>query len=436
MKPHHLHRLIEEHLETAHAKGESEQPKIQPVHCDSIRKLVNHYKQNGVYWTREAGQTFQSMLAVVLSTTSEGGQLGLRVLGPPGSLKSTFAESISMADTYVYPRSTFRGIVSGWHKTGRADQLALKLNGMCLFVKEADTLLQMPNLPQIQSELRDVLGDGVIRSEYRVGKEYEIYTSFSVVLCGTKALRGMDDAILGSRFLDSVIHDPSTPHDRIVDKAVLSQYDTIKNSLTNPNGRTESGKPQAKIKSMIRRLAPQTVGFINYKREQLQESTEFEDPVDGQMEDIKSMGEIVAHCRARVPRSKEGILYRPEKELPTRVSEQLLRVGMFLAIVTQKEPPYRLTKTVMGTVKKIFRDTCYGFPFEVLTLLSREDLTTKQLALLLRLPDTRVFNILQDMRELGTTSFRMVPNSHGKGRRSHYHCLTDEVKELTIKAFR
>ena len=248
------------------AEEEEHKNKFTPIPCSSSKELVEHFKGT-LEWTKDIEYTLLSMVSVCLSTNTTGGQLGLRVIGPPGSVKSTLAECMSHSRRYVYPRSKFTGIISGWTSLRKSKQTANKMNEKCVLIKDADTMLQLPNLKQIESEIRDVLGDGVIRSEYRTGVEIEINTLFTMILCGTKVLRRMDDALLGSRFIDVVVYDSiKTKAEPIVKRAIRSQFDTITRQLAVEDKKEEKGE---RIKDTIARLAPPMMGFLDAKHEQI-----------------------------------------------------------------------------------------------------------------------------------------------------------------------
>lgn len=446
-----LYNAIKERLVTIEIKNEeekSDEPKFTPVPCNSPNELINYYK-SVLEWTQDIEFTLFSMAAVCLSTSTTGGQLGLRVIGPPGSVKSTLAESMSHSRKYVYPRSKFTGIVSGWSSLKKSKQTANKMNGKCVLIKDADTMLQMPNLKQIESEIRDALGDGVIRTEYRTGLEVEIYSLFTMVLCGTKALRRMDDAILGSRFVDVVIHDSKkTDSQPIVKRAIRSQFATISEQL-------EIGKQEERtndIKDTISKLAPPMMGFLEAKHEQLAGGVKIQPLTDDQEDRIYAMGELVSYCRAKVERNqKDTLSYRPEKELGTRLAEQFIRLLAFLSITlapvykslssSSFQKDIKITKKAFAVLRKVVADTCYGFNYDIIQILYKHDKRRKEaegmpreaIAVKLGLSSSQTWNLLQDLQELDIVGTIGVSNPHGKGRKAHYYVLKPYLMEICKK---
>jgi hypothetical protein len=332
---------------------------LKAEECDTWKELCLHWKEN-FFFTTEIQNTLATMIAVVLSTTTEGGQLGLRVIGPPGSAKSTLAECLSEAMELVYSVSKFTGIVSGFGSVSDDQQTAKKIDGKCLLVKDADPMMQMTNLAQIESELRDGLGDGVIRATYKTGRELEIRTLFTSILCGTKSLRGMDNALLGARYIDIVIHNKDTPTRDIVRTAIKSQgrgiIDKLTRNLDNGTSSKDDGEDNNNIDSTIRngsdttpepnkrkpiinKLAPKTIGFLRKKKEYIDSGrVNIKYPNSIQEERIYAAGELIAFLRAKPDTTKGGELkYRVEKELSTRLGELLIRLYLFLQIVINDE---------------------------------------------------------------------------------------------------
>ena len=433
-------------------EGEPDEPQqtIEPIPCETFADLCEYYESE-LELTQEIRDTLACMLAVVISTEEEGGQLALRVIGPPGSAKSTLSESVSVAREWVYPCSKFTGIISGWHNLKKGEQLADKINGKCLIIKDADSQDQLPNRKQIESELRDALGDGVIRGTYKTGKELELEAVFTLIKCGTKALRSGDDNTLGSRYLDVVIHEEGTSTEKIVRRSIKSQFSSIGRSLrkrrrsahSNGNGDTPDELPRKKT---IDTLAPPTYGLLQHMKGLIEEGEiDLKDMTQKQETRFLSMGELIAYCRARVERDKGNLLYRPEKELATRLAEQLTRLALFLSIIflPRNRKTATLTKEVFRIVEKVMRDTCYSFNFEIVKAIFESDRKKKkaegmdkqEIAQQLGISVTQTYEILCDMKELKLVSTRAVSNIHGRGRKSHYYILTPEVKKLCRLAF-
>jgi len=434
---HHLdiYNYVVDHLTEAvpvlsDEQVDSDFKKIDPVPCPTFRELCKVY-ENNLEFTKDIRQCLTTMLAVVLSNGVQGGQLGLRVIGPPGSFKSTLAEALSHCEKYVYPRSKFTGIVSGHDQAEKmAQQMAHKLRGKTIIVKDADPFLQLTNRHQVESEIRDVLGDGVIRVEYRNGKQFEIQTDFNFIMCGTKALRGMDDALLGSRFLDILIHEEGSDTSSIVNRAMDSQFEAITSSFQE-----EDDEDDVQLKKLIPQLAGSTSGFILHKKEQVRYLNRVRPPTAKQRRQIQAMAQLIGIVRNRLDKGRNlEIKYRPEGELPTRLSEQLLRLGIFLALTldNRQEPKeIVISKAVMDILTKIMCDTAYSFQFDIIRALHREAPRCKEeIASEIDVSITQTYNLLQEMQTLRMVNREAKSNPHGKGRKGHFYDLTPQLKKL------
>lgn len=430
------YQFVRERLHEVKLEEESDDDTVDPIPCETFTQLKDHYKKE-LLLSPEIEDTLATMLAVIISTEAEGGQLGLRIIGPPGSAKSTLAEAASLSKELTYPRSKFTGLVSGWGPLNKKEQLAAKIDKKCLIIKDADTMIQLPNLPQVESELRDAMGDGVIRTEYLTGKVIIIHTRFTVIMCGTKVLRQMDSSILGSRFVDIVIHDTKRDSHDIVLKAVNSQFQALCRSLA---GKEKKEEEDSKLKKSINVIGPPTIGFLQHKKHQaFEKGVELIEIPEQRKECILAMGEFVSYCRADVSRDIKGDLrFRPEKELSTRLGETFMRLAFFLAIVLSNNPKKVIvTQRVISILQRICRDTSYGFHYEIIEQLanSREGMNKQQLALALHLEPGQTYKKVCDMQELKIISYRAINNVHGGGHKANYFQLSPIVLKCYKAAF-
>ena len=409
---------------------------VDPIPCQSIQELYDHYfSPKTLEHSPEIEHTLNAMLTVILSTSATGGQLALRVMGEPGTAKSTLAESMSVCNEMVHPMSKFTGIISGWSSIKKSKLLASKINGKTLLIKDADTLLQLPNLSQVESELRDALGDGVIRSDYRTGRSFEIYTLFTLILCGTPILRQMDNARLGARYLDINIRNRNASTDKIVRRAIKSQFRELCSQLSEGIGEVEQDK--VKRKEIIRRLAPPTYGFLLHKRQQIREGIEVVSPGEKQEEIIRSMGEVVSYLRAKVDRDNSGDLrQKAYREAATRLGEQFTRFLVFNAIIGQEPKRGKLkveiTDREHGLAKKIMLDSTEGYGQDIARVLYKNGGETRDvLAAEIGLSPSHTHSLLQDMLELGTVRYDKTSNPHGsRGRNVNLYRLNPELASM------
>ena len=434
-------RLVPVQLSPQREPEEEETPDLDPIECTSFEELLSYFfAKDALEHTPEIEHCLASMLAVVISTTITGGQLGLRVYGPAGSTKSTLAEALAPCKSLVYARSKFTGFVSGWSSIRKSENIANKVNGKCIIIKDADTLLQLQNLKQIESEIRDAMGDGVIRAEYRTGREFEIHTLFTMIMCGTDAIKQMDDVLLGARFLDIRIFEPGTDAKPIVRRAIKSQFSTIWSQLSGEKSYSNNNGSNRPRKEIILKLAPPAMGFMLHKKQQIDSKALRGTPLTpGQEERLLAMGELTAFMRMKVKRSFDGeISRRIQKEIPSRLGEQFVRLVSFLGIVYQDSNQIKISDKEFAVTTKILLDTADGFPLEIVRTLHKNakgGCTTDDLHKALGISETKIREIVTDLRETGVVILEhQASNPHWRaGRKVNIYGLTPEIQKLCSK---
>lgn len=412
---------------------DDDQKDIEPIECTTFDDLLSHYRQQ-LHLSENIEDTLAAMLAVVISTQHPGGQLALRVIGPPGSAKSTLAESMSYWKTRVLPRSKVTGLVSGFNRVKKSQQIARKAHMKCLLIKDADTMMQLPNLTEVESQIRDALGDGCIRAEFRTGKTVITEAYFTMIMCGTGALRQMDNSLLGARFLDIAIHDRHDDPRPVVQKALNSQINILYKSL--------SGEESILIKKGVEELAPPTNGFIEYKCQQSRSLEPVPLPEEFQRR-LNCLSQYIGYCRTEVQRERgtDGdLITRPEQEVISRVVEQMARFTIFLAITFLPENARKLkyTKRTLRVLQKLAKNTSYGFKQEILEALAsaKGPMSKDQLAARIKLSATQTYRVLRDLREVGIVRCQSSTNIHGVGRPTQYWELTPKFIDIYKGAFK
>lgn len=419
-----LIKMAQHGAATSSKEDEEEVQEIEPIPCSSFKQLCKEF-EGQLHFTPPTRDTFAVMLATVISTSLEGDQLWVRVIGPPGSGKSTLAECISASKRHVLATSVFTGFHSGFtggrRGKGKDASLIPLLDDMCFVVKDADTMTSSNRLDQILGELRDIY-DGTSRNRYRnrVANSYEDIRT-TVLLCGTDELRGLNRAFLGDRFLDCEILDANTDTTPFIDRAADNTYAKVVRSLKEHR----SGRPE-KSELPPDRLKAITLGFINHMKENLGQLIPAY-PAESKRT-IKSIARYLAAMRARVRRDNGELLYRSRKELGTRLTAQLTKMAMSLAIVLGRK---EIDKEVVRICKKLVLNTATGFPQEITHALykKKEGLSSKQLHYTLKLSESTIRRHLHNMLELHVVQRGSRPNNSGvRGRDLDCWTLTKEVR--------
>lgn len=411
-------------------------PTLEPIHREKFADLCKDFDDN-LHFHPNMKDTLAVMLSVVTSTTLYGDQIWFRVIGPPGSGKTTLAECVTAAKDFIIGRSVLTGFHSGFTAgdggSKRTASLIPRLKGKTLIVKDADTVVNSPSRDRILSELRDIY-DGTSRAEYR-NRQIEEHTGIQAtfILCGTDELRALNRTFLGERFLDcEILGDESqTP---FLERAIENTYDKILGSLKPPEEEQTDHEVHGEARTEFLQRA--TMGFIYHLKAGLEAGTVVGPGYpDAMKKRVSALGNVLASVRAKVRRDRDELLYRPRKELGTRLVSQLTKLAVCLAIVLGKK---NVDREVLRILQKVVKDTGEGFQMEITGLLARNKngLTTKQIALTLGLAETSVGRVLKDMQELALIEREDRPNRSGiRGRNAHYFILSVELRTQWETAF-
>lgn len=412
---------------TVQASDSSKEEDLEPIPRTKFSDLCQDF-DHSLHFTPNMKDTLAVMLSVVISTELQGDQIWIRVIGPPGSGKTTLAECIGAAKEWTVSRSVITGFHSGFvdpEARKKDASLIPTIDGKTFIVKDADTLIQSPSRDKILSELRDIY-DGTSRAQYR-NRKTNIYEGLRVtfLLCGTDELRTLNRTFLGERFLDVEIlgQEDRNPY---LDSALENAYARVTGSL---RPKTEDSEVHGSEKSDHLKRA--TIGYIQHLKTTIQEAA-IPDLPPSQGGKIKAMGQILSLMRARVRRESGEVSFRPRAELATRIVSQLVKMGICLAIVHQKRT---IDHEVIRILRKVVLDSAEGFVLEITRLLAHNPrgLSTRQIALELQIPETTVRRIISDLKEFRVVEISTVPNNSGiRGRHLHMNKLVREVRDLWV----
>lgn len=396
---------------------------VEPIECTDFGTLCDYFK-NHLHFTPAMEFTLAVCIATVISTPLPGEQLWFRIIGPPGSGKTTLAECVSVAREYCFPKSILTGFHSGMRKSkysgGKEPSLIPLMNGKCVVIKDADTLLNAGNKDKILSELRDIY-DGSSRTGYRTGKHQdfeELRNSF--LLCGTDALRGLNRSFLGERFLDCDILGDS-PTSKFLDSAFQSAFSSLNTSLTG----SEATGQNSRI------LKQATYGLLRHLCTRIQQHQIKPPTITSKGEStLKATAQLLSFTRARVERDKEGMMYRPRAELATRLTKQFAKLAICLSIVYEESS---INSKIIDGCGKVMLDTSHGFEYEIIQKIheAHNGQSAHQMHSELGIAESTVRRICDDLQELFILERREQSNQSGVGgRNAHLWYLTKEVRDV------
>lgn len=330
--------------------------------CKSWDDLLNVWNE-ALVMTKELEGALACSLAVVLSTRMPEDQLWMKLVSVASSGKTTIAEALSTNRDFVYPKDSLTKFYSGTRlKPGQKDPSIIpKINGKTLIIKDGDPLLKAADRDAILAQARGLYDtSGRVHYNTHIDRNYE-NIRFSWILCGTPALRAIDNSELGERFLDYVITEKIKfqLEDKICDMVIARLF---KYRGVEVNGTAEGQK----TKEMLRAMAL-TGGYVRYLRTHMSKILNGVHPTNEQGQQCKRYARFVSFMRTRMDKGKD-----PEdvyREMPARLSTQHTKLALCLAGVMEEDT---LSPKVMRIVKKVAMDTSRGRNLEIVQYINKQ----------------------------------------------------------------
>lgn len=403
----------------------SEQPEIEEegdavkkafsVDVDSIAPISSFslFQKNikdSLYTNKSILQTIQAILATALSVRLQGEPLWLFVVGPASCGKSTVIEAFGGENKYFSYSSklTSKSLVSGWRNQDGSDASTLhKLDLKSLFIKDMTVLLGMPQ--GVQQELWDLLRDaydGYIKVQYGNGKVFEATDfKFNIIAGVTPIIYKHNDASSGERFLRIDFLGSDFDEDAHMDMAW--------------DGAATKRENKTKLQNTM-------LGYYKHLHETFDPESPAEVP-DSIRQKIKALSKLVARLQTEVVKDRnEGMIYRPQSAVASRLQLQFKNLTLALAHVRGEKVASEDTYDI---VRKVGFDSCPGLNLEVVDHLrkvgqaTRKDLTNK-----LKIPSTRIHQIVTDLEQLGIIHQGKENNNSGnRGRDTYVYTLSEEL---------
>lgn len=366
--------------------------------------------KESLYTNRSILQTIDVMLATCLSVRMPGEPLWLFVVGPASCGKSTVIEAFGGQNQYFDYSSklTATSLVSGWRNPDGSDASSLhKLNEKTFFVKDMTVLLGMPD--GVQQQLWDLLRDaydGYIKVQYGNGKVFEATDfKFNIIAGVTPIIHKHNDASKGERFLKIDFLGSNFDEDEHMNQA----WENMDNKKEN----------KTKLTNTI-------LGYYKNLHETF-DTTKTATIPDVIKRKVQSLAKLVARLQTKVEKDRnEGMIYRPVSAIATRLSLQFKNLITCLAFVRNETI---VSESTYDIVRKVGFDSCPGLNFEVIDYIRKhKQATRKSIINNLKIPSTRVHQILTDLEQLGMVVQDKEPNSvGGRGRDSYTYTLSEEL---------
>jgi hypothetical protein len=399
---------------------------LESIPCSDWGTLEAAWSE-ALEWTPGLAKTMAIMLSVCASTGHTGDQVWMKIMSPASSGKTTLCEALNVARKYVFPKSVVRGFHSGYKtdKEGKDDHsLILKARGKTLVIKDADPFMNSPNKDAILSELRDLF-DRTSRSHFRhnLDRDYEDI-DMTVIMCGTGALRQLDQSELGERFLCCYI---MKGIDSVLERRISrrSAYFIRDNLGVMANGTTSSR--EIPTRTTAKQL---TGGYINYLRENGSKLLKQIKMTDAAVDHCIEVGEFVTYMRSRPSKKQDE---SAEREFSPRISNQLTLLAACYTMVTNRR---EVDGEVLKVITQIARDSAEGRTLDIckhLMRVSGAGATTGQLAIWVSQDEAKLGTHLHFLNRIGVIEIFREEIAEGVQGGARWR-LTNHVEGLYAKA--
>lgn len=402
---------------------------IDPLECTNWAELQVAWKA-ALAWRQSLDDSLAVCLAVCLSTMQKGSQLFLQLIGDAGSGKTEICDAL-LVSKHCFALEHLTGFHSGWKgENGEDYSLIGRINGKTLITPEGDVLMSSPKFLEIMSQQRRIF-DGASGATFKNRKEDMRYENLRTpwVMAGTPALLSSNQSRLGDRFIRVIVEPP----DEIGKRAILRKVAETALEAVLQTSNCAAGSITTEKKLIARRL---TGGYINHLRDNAESLlARVHIPDQAALFDYCALlGDFVSHMRAR-PDSTTAEEKHETKEMPTRLTEQFVRLHVCLAVVTGG---FAVNKDVMRRVRKVALDTAKGKTFDWVNTLYQKDakdaaaglelsgVDTTSLGILFTETDVQIRHYLRFLKKI-----KVVENFKSSASRDERRWrLTDKVKEL------
>jgi ribosomal protein S12 len=144
---------------------------------------------------------------------------------------------------------------------------------------------------------------------------------------------------------------------------------------------------------------------------------------------IMALAKVAAKLQTEVVKDRnEGMIYRPRSAVATRLSLQFKNLAHSLAHVRGEK---EVSESTYEIIRKIGFDSCPGLNYEVINFINKhKNVTRKAIIDNLKIPGTRVHQILTDLEQLGIIIHDKENNKSGnRGRDTYTYSLCADLTE-------
>lgn len=413
-KPKGAYKELLGMIEEVHFK----KPKTHTIERTTFEEIVQDFREK-IHVTDEFIDGLLISFSVIFSSKIFNDPycpLWMYIIAPPGKGKTLIFQTTSDSEQVEFQTTlTPATLVSGFKTPDGSDPSLLpKIIGKTLVIEDFTGIMNLPagEQDEIYGILRSAyngryekqFGHIGLRQYPEPGSEHE--TCHFTILAGcTGAIHADKRANQGERFLK--YHMSSPDFDPV--PQVRSAISNTVNEVT----------PEILLREPVS-------AFIDYKLANTKPPAVVPTWIE---EKLIGLAQIVATVRAVVLRSRGELVTRPEAEVATRISKQLVKLGQAVAFTLNKD---EVDKECYRIMQRVGMDTCYGWARDAISAIvccEDEYVKTEVVSGIARMSRTTTFRNLEDLLELGVVSFDLEDTGR-KGKPAHLWYLNPQIKEL------
>ncbi len=382
-----------------------------------FNEVLKAYQAN-IQMTKQMEDVVRIMFATVFAVEQPGDPIWMFIVGPSGAGKTMLISSLrGSSKVYYLSTLTPKALVSGW-KSGPDPSLIPQFNGKCVVLKDFTEVLSSPQFAKDEcyAVLRGAFDGNVLR-HYGNGvvRKYEVH--FPMVACVTHAIHKEHQATLGDRFLQFQLL-------KGTDFSAKEEVIRAARNALNESQATEMEK-ENKLMDLAGRFLSQKLPAGKMPK--------FPDEM---VYRISALARLISALRAKTERDRfsDELLYRPSREVGTRLAKQLVKLGMNLAFIEGKSA---VDASVYRLLERVALDTAIGFHVDLMQAIMQAGGEADRETLTLRtgIPGYTVLRRLIDLKDLQVLD--KLPTNLQKthiGRSRDRYRVSDWVRELWAEA--
>jgi DNA-binding transcriptional ArsR family regulator len=319
-------------------------------------KLVDLHEEYKNLLYIEDTKRIDIVLAAALSNKLEGIPIWLIVVGASGDMKSVQLNALENGDTHYLHKITSRTLVNGYKDKDEHPDLAPRLDGKIVVIRDLAPLLKLPPMEkgEVWGQLRD-LYDGFAGAASGQGMDIK-YKDLKITL-----IAGSTPAIDGQILI----------HQDLGTRELIYRTKGNKNKKKAMNKCMENEETEKSITKQLRKITTTFLRQTKIKREYIPEKI---------LEELRKIALFTSYMRSsaefdQYSNELRNLVY-PEE--PTRIVKQLKRLFICLTSLAEDYSPQRALEILWEVAKS----SSFPLRIKIFNFLSKQEieLSTSKIA--------------------------------------------------------